>query len=57
MEKYNETIKEHAERLLSYGKGALKRCKSSEGRKRITKSNRYFKEVIKLKVQEDGEES
>jgi len=46
--KYNETIKEHAERLLSYGEGALKRCKSVEGKKAIRKTNKYYREVIKL---------
>ena len=44
----NKTIKEHAERLLAFGEGALLRCKTLEAKKRVRKHNKYLKEVIKL---------
>ena len=44
-----ETIREHAVRLLSYGQRALVRCKSIDGKRKIRKTNKYLKEVIKLK--------
>lgn len=43
-----ETIEEHAIRLLGIGEGALKRCKTIEAKRRIRKTNKYLKEVIKI---------
>lgn len=45
----SETIKEHAERLLEIGKRKLEECKTFEGRRRIKKTNKYLREVIRIK--------
>lgn len=43
-----ETMNEHAKRMLIVGECVLKRCKTNEARKRVRKTNQYFKEIIKV---------
>ena len=43
-----ETIDERARKMLNIGKGKLKKCKTTEGRKSLRKTNKYFREVIQI---------
>ena len=43
-----EKINEHARRMLGVAKGVLKRCRTTEARRKVRKTIKYYKDVIKL---------